>query len=131
MAEKIDGLKEGALKEATNNAMQATAEYVTTETDKAVASSRFNFNRTGTTKASVVHDPQIEWQGTRASVKTGFNISDGGLPSIFLMYGTPHIKPDTKLKAAAKGTGKHRKELDAIQAREFNKVLEEAMQQND
>lgn len=127
LAEKIDELQEGALKKATENALVATDDYVTKEVDKAVAGSRFNFNHTGKTKKSIDREKKVEWQGTKASAAAGFRISQGGLPSVFLMYGTPHIKPDTKLRAAAKGTGKHKKAIQEIQAAEFNKVVEEVM----
>lgn len=127
LAEKIDELQEGALKKATENALVATDDYVTKEVDKAVAGSRFNFNHTGKTQKSIDREKKVEWQGTKASAAAGFRISQGGLPSVFLMYGTPHIKPDTKLRAAAKGTGKHKKAIQEIQAAEFNKVVEEVM----
>ena len=127
LAEKIDGLQDGALKRATENALVATDDYVTKEIDKAVASSRYNFNRTGKTKRSIDRERKVDWQGTKASAAAGFHISQGGLPSVFLMYGTPHIKPDAKLRAAAKGTGKHKKAIQEIQAAEFNKVVEEVM----
>lgn len=131
LAKKVDALQDGALQKATENALKATDDYVTAEVEKAVASSKYNFARTGKTKASIDQDKTVEWQGTKAISKAGFNISHGGLPSVFLMYGTPHIKADTKLKAAAKGTGKHRKVIDQIQAAEFNKVITEAMRQHD
>ena len=127
LAEQIDSLQAGALKRATENALKATDEYVTAEVDKAVSTSKFNFNRTGKTKAAIDRDETVEWEGTKASAKAGFRISQGGLPSVFLMYGTPHINPDTKLKAAAKGTGKHKKAIEQLQAAEFNAVLSEVM----
>lgn len=131
LAEKIDSLGEGALQRATENALKATDQYVTSEVEKAVASSKYDFERTGKTKQSMDKDIAVEWEGTKASASAGFHISKGGLPSIFLMYGTPHIKADTKLKNASKGTGKHRKEIDRIQQEAFNKVLEEAMEGGD
>lgn len=131
LAEKLDELSNDGLKRATENALKATDKYVTAEVDKAVAGSKFNFSRTGKTKASIDRDEAVEWQGTQATAKAGFRISGGGLPSVFLMYGTPHIAPDTKLRAAAKGTGKHKKAIEQIQAAEFNKVVEEVMKEND
>lgn len=127
LAEQIDTLQAGALQRAANNALQATDDYVTAEVDKAVAASKFDFNHTGKTKSTIDRNKAVDWEGTKASAKAGFSISSGGLPSIFLMYGTPHIKPDTKLRAAAKGTGKHKKTIEGIQATEFNKVLAEVM----
>ena len=125
---KIDELAGGeAVKRAVENALKATDAYVTAEVDKAVASSPYNFNRTGTTKKSIDRDMSIEWEGSRAYAKAGFNISDGGLPSIFLMYGTPKIAPDTNLKNAVKGEGKHKKKIKEIQEEVFTKVIDRVM----
>lgn len=44
---------------------------------------------TGKTEESLVTTPQVVWEGTRAYVEVGFDLDKGGLPSIFLMYGTP------------------------------------------
>lgn len=114
--------------EATENALKATDDYVTKEVDKAVVSSKFNFDRTGNTKSSIDREIKVEWSGTVASAKDGFTISKGGLPSIFLMYGTPKIKPDTNLKNAAKGQGIHRDKINKIQQEEFNKVIKKYME---
>lgn len=113
---------------ATESALKATDDYVTKEVDKAVSNSRYNFNRTGTTKKSIDRDNAIEWDGTVASAKAGFTISKGGLPSVFLMYGTPKIRPDTNLKNAAKGTGIHRDKINKLQQEVFNKVINRVME---
>lgn len=117
---------DGVIK-ATENALRATDDYVTAEVDKAVASSPYNFDRTGNTKKSIDREKTVDWKGTEASVEAGFRISKGGLPSIFLMYGTPKVKPDTNLYNAVKGAGKHAKKIREIQQEEFNKVISEAM----
>lgn len=113
---------------ATENALKATDNYVTAEVDKAVANSRYNFDRTGTTKSSIDRENKVEWNGTVASAKAGFTISKGGLPSIFLMYGTPTIKPDSNLKNAAKGTGIHKDKINKLQQEVFNKVINRVME---
>ena len=113
---------------ATESALKATDDYVTKEVDKAVASSRYNFNRTGTTKKSIDRDNTVEWNGTVASAKAGFTISKGGLPSVFLMYGTPKLRPDTNLKNAAKGTGIHKDKINKLQQEVFNKVIQRVME---
>lgn len=124
----IDELAGGAaVKRAVENALIETDKYVTAEVEKAVASSPYNFNRTGGTKKAIDRDTTVDWEGSRAVAKAGFNISDGGLPSIFLMYGTPKIAPDTNLKNAAKGEGKHKKKIKEIQKEEFTKVIDEVM----
>lgn len=124
--EELAGL-DGVI-EATENALKATDDYVTAEVNKAVAGSKFNFDRTGKTKSSIDKDKKVEWNGTVASAKAGFTISKGGLPSIFLMYGTPTIKPDSNLKNAAKGQGIHRDKINKIQQEEFNKAIQKVME---
>ena len=124
--EELAGLN-GVIR-ATENALKATDNYVTAEVDKAVTSSKFNFDRTGKTKGSMDRDKNVEWSGTVASAKAGFTISKGGLPSIFLMYGTPTIKPDSNLKNAAKGQGIHRDKINKIQQEVFNKVINRVME---
>lgn len=129
LAKQIDRLAgaDGVI-EATERALKATDDYVTAEVDKAVARSKFNFDRTGTTKSSIDRDTKIEWNGLTATAKAGFSISNGGLPSIFLMYGTPKIRPDSNLKNAAKGGGLHKDKINRIQQEEFNKVIREKME---
>ncbi|MDE6777235.1 MAG: hypothetical protein K2J25_04775 [Oscillospiraceae bacterium] len=61
-----------------------------------------------------------------AEAKVGFHISDGGLPSIFLMYGTPSIEPDNNLKEAIYGT-KTKNEIKKIQREVYEKSIERAM----
>ena len=50
------------------------------------------------TADSIVKTPDISWSGSKASVGVGFKLSDNGLVSIFLTYGTPRMKPDKVLK---------------------------------
>lgn len=115
------------LKKATENALKATDEYLTPEIEKAMRSSPHNFDRTGKTAGTLDKNYNVEWTGTVAKAKVGFKISEGGLASIFLAYGTPHIKPDVKLKNALKGAGKYKKEIAEIQKAEFNKVISEGL----
>lgn len=42
---------------------------------------------------SISTDKKVEWEGLKAGVKVGFNLKEGGLPSIFLMYGTAKHVP--------------------------------------
>lgn len=43
----------------------------------------------GGTSRSMQRSPKISWKGSVGMVDVGFNIKNGGLPSIFMMYGTP------------------------------------------
>lgn len=123
-ASKIDELGGSEmLKQAVENSLKATDEYLTPEIEKAMRASPHNFERTGKTAGTLDKNYDVNWTGTVATVKVGFKISEGGLASIFLAYGTPHIKPDVRLKNALKGTGKYKKEIAEIQKAEFNKVI--------
>ena len=51
----------------------------------------------GDTLNSLYKDAKIEWEGTLASVKTGFSISKGGIASIFMIYGTPRRMKNQKM----------------------------------
>lgn len=130
---KLDELAgEEGIKRAVEGSLIATDKYVTKEVEQAVSSSKFDFDRTGDTKRAVEKDYEVEWDGMTAKVKDGFIIKKGGKPvdgmtSIFLIYGTPLIKPDTKLKSAVRGTGKHKKEIQKIQSEVFQKVIERVM----
>lgn len=129
LAERIDRFSREALKEAVENSLVKTHEYVTAEIDKAVASSKFKFDRPGRgrTKASIIREATVIWSGTKAQINMGFDLKNGGQPVVYLMYGTPHIEGETKLKNAATGKGKHKKKIQAIQAAEFDKVVERYM----
>lgn len=74
---------------AVNKALIETHKIVTEKAEAAIEPHR----RTGATEASLRREAVPEWNGDVASIKVGFDIENGGLPSIFLMYGTPHIKP--------------------------------------
>lgn len=80
-------------------------------------------NRTGTTLASLDKDMSMYWtNATTGYIEVGFSISNGGLPSVFLMYGTPKIPPDRKLYNALYGTATRRK-LKAKQEEVFYKHM--------
>ena len=57
----------------------------------------------GNTAKSLVREPVITWSGTKASVEVGFDIKHGGLPTIFMMYGTPSYMKNQMLYDAFYG----------------------------
>ena len=81
---------------AVNKALIETHKIVTDKAEAAISPHR----RTCATEASLRREAVPEWNGDVASIKVGFDIENGGLSSIFLMYGTPHIKPDKTLYEA-------------------------------
>lgn len=79
-------------KSIAEEALTKTHEIVTEKAEKAIATSNLpagGHYSTGRTAASLQTTTKITWNGTEGSVKVGFNIKKGGLPSIFMMYGTP------------------------------------------
>lgn len=110
--EVLDRLKklDGDIKGTTEKALKETHKVITANAKNAIIPHRL----TGETEKSLVENPKVEWVGTEASIKTGFNIKDGGLASIFLMYGTPRMDKDQKLYNAFFGS-RTKKEIMKIQ----------------
>ena len=118
---------DGNVTQATETALKESHAHVTAKLEKAIAPHR----KTGDTEKSLDKNPTVEWYGYEASENVGFHISEGGLPSIFLMYGTtvfgqPHIDPDKELHDAIYGT-KTKKEVHKIQREVMEKAIERAM----
>ena len=132
-AKQIDELGDGYLQKATDNALTKSKEYVNAEVMRAMDASPYNFiagqgYSKGRSKASVekVEQMPVEWEGTTAKAYIGVDLSKAP-EAIILASGTPHIKPDTKLKNALKVKGNVRKEASRIQQEEFQKVIAEGM----
>ena len=96
---------EGDVKNVTERALKESRNLVTPNLHKDMTKHR----RTGKTEASIASNEPVKWIGSQASIHVGFNIKEGGLPSIFLMYGTPRIKKDTKLYNDIFGTSTQNK----------------------
>lgn len=105
---------EGDIKGTTEKALEKTHEFITKNAESAIA----RHHRTGATEKSLVRNAKVQWAGTLATVETGFDISNGGLPSIFLMYGTPRMAKDQNLYNAFFG-GKTKNEVMKIQEEIF------------
>ena len=87
--EKIDKLGGNKLKEAVGEALQESYIYVT----KQIIPDIEKHHLTGDTEKSLRKFEKVKWDGNEASIDVGFDIAKGGLPSIFLMYGTPKHAP--------------------------------------
>ncbi len=83
----------GNVKNISEKALKKTHKIITQKAEDAITP----HNQTHQTEKSLRKEAEIEWTGTVASIKTGFSISEGGLASIFLMYGTPRMKKDQKM----------------------------------
>ena len=111
------------VRETVTDALQEAGQYVTEQARAAIQPHR----RTGKTEASLIENPPVEWTGTQAAVNVGFDINNGGLPSIFLMYGTPRMKKDTNLYNAFYGA-ETQKKIEQIERDALNRAVEKAMQ---
>lgn len=101
---------DGDIKGVTEKALRETHKVITKKAEAAIAPHKL----TGATEKSLKRNAEINWAGSEASVETGFSISKGGLPSIFLMYGTPRMKKDQNLYNAFFGN-KTKKEIMELQ----------------
>lgn len=121
VAERLERLG-GDLKATTEKALQESKDYVTANIERDMKS----HHRTGKTEASIRSEDKVEWSGNIAEVKVGFDIAHGGLPSIFLMYGTPKMSKDQKLYDDIYGNATKRK-LRKIQEEIFAEAVKRAM----
>lgn len=121
---KLDELGNGkAMKRGVEAALKASKQHVNPLIEKSMANlPAGGIYSTGDTKKSIDKDMSVEWQGMTASIKVGFDFSKSGLTSIFLMYGTPRMKPVSGLKSAVYGS-KTQKELATIQEEALQKVI--------
>lgn len=118
LMENLDKLG-GDLKEVTEDCLKTAHSIVTPK----IKNDMTRHNRTGDTRKSIKDIANVKWEGNTASIDVGFKISQGGLPSIFLMYGTPRTKKDTKLYNDIYGSAVKRQI-----AEKQEEILQEAIQ---
>lgn len=128
LKKQLDAIGGDATKRAIESALKASQQVVAEQVNTAM----IPHTRTGKTQRSIVRNSPVEWTGDTAAIGIGFDISGGGLPSIFLMYGTklhgqPHIEPDRNLYNAVYGA-QTKKKIMEMQEQAFNKVLERVVQ---
>lgn len=128
LKKQLDAIGGDATKRAIESALKASQQVVAEQVNTAM----IPHTRTGKTQRSIVRNTPVEWTGDTAAIGIGFDISGGGLPSIFLMYGTklhgqPHIEPDRNLYNAVYGA-QTKKKIMEMQEQAFNKVLERVVQ---
>jgi len=83
-------------KPITEKAIKESHKLITAKAEQAIATHK----ATGRTQKSLQKECKVKWSGTVAESDVGFDISGGGLPSIFLMYGTPRMGKDAKFYQA-------------------------------
>lgn len=75
----------GAVGPAVTEALQDSYNYVTAHLSDQIE----QHHRTGRTAESLLKNEKVQVEGTTYYIHVGFDVSNGGLASIFLMYGSP------------------------------------------
>lgn len=115
----------GDLQQAADKALRDTHDYITPQLSTGIAR---HTGGSGDTEESLVRSPKVEWiTPLKAQVNIGFDLEDGGWPSIFLMWGTPkrasEMPVDIELRKAAFGPAV-RREVAKIQKAALEAVLQ-------
>ena len=124
--DELGGTK--AMKKGVEEALIESKKHVNPLIEKSMgklpAGGRYS---TGDTKKSIDNENKVEWSGMTGEIKIGFDFSKSGLKSIFLMYGTPKMKPVTGLKSAIYGS-KTQKEIAEIQEKVLSNHIKKVME---
>lgn len=113
-------------KNIADEALRKTHEIVTKKAKRAIQKGNLPAHgkySSGLTEDTLVTEPKITWNGTEGSVKVGFDIYKGGLPSIFMMYGTPRYMKVQELYDAFWGE-QTEGEIALAQQEVFTKAME-------
>lgn len=120
---------DGDLKKVSEEALKESHAYVTPKIEKAVRNSNLpakgKYSK-GKTAESIVRDNDVKWESQKGSIKIGFNLKEN-LTSIFLMYGTPRMKPVSGLKNSIYGS-KVQKEISELQKNIFAEEIKKKME---
>ena len=110
----------GDIQQAADKALRDTHDYITPQLSTGIA----RHVQTGETQGSLVRAAKVEWiTPLKAQVNIGFDLSEG-YPSIFLMWGTPKMAPDVKLRKATFGPAVKR-EVARIQKEALEAFLQQ------
>lgn len=124
---KLDEL-EGDVKNAVEDSLTQAAETITDDTIDAMHESNLPAGgkySDGDTKASIVKNPKVIWEGTKASVAVGFDYDKPGAGG-YLITGTPRMRPVQPLNVIY--TGKRymtdiRKDMEAVMQDYINEKM--------
>lgn len=102
---KIEGMVENLknagvnVRKTISDELKAASDRYTMDTHLAMSDQYLPAHgkyRTGKTAESIIDNPAVQWEGDVASVPVGFDFSKH-TAAIFLIYGTPKMKPDAQL----------------------------------
>lgn len=131
LADAIDRAS-GDLKKAVNEALSDTQKVVqdNVQSDATIYARKGGGKKgyaTGAMYDAIIKNPSVDWKGSVAEVGVGFSTNgrstvSGFMHSIFVMYGTPRMKKDTKVYNAIKGK-KTRDQIEKVQEEVMQKYL--------
>lgn len=78
--------------------------------------------RTGLTEASLNDPTQLQREGNQLTLNVGFDLGKGGLPALFLEYGTPRMKPEPFIRPSIQ---RNQSKARKIQQAVLNQILED------
>lgn len=117
-----------AMKKGVEEALKESKKHVTPLIEKSMsklpAKGKYS---TGDTKESIDKEMKVEWEGMTGFVNIGFDFSESGDKSIFLMKGTPKMKPVSGLKSSIYGA-KTQREIGEIQERVLSETIKKVME---
>lgn len=122
--DKVAG--ESGLKQATEDALKASKQYVDNKVDSVMVKGNMPARGrywTGETKKSLNKDMTVKWQGFTGEIEIGFDLEKSGFVSIYLMYGTPRMSKVDALYDAFYGK-KTKAEIRKIQKEAIQKYIE-------
>lgn len=120
---------EADTKRVTEDAIKASFDIVTAAAEVSVQPQNLPAHgkySSGRTAASLIRDCRVTWDGTTATAPVGFDASHGGLPSIFMIRGSPRYMKNQLMYDAFYGE-RIRGEVLAAQLAIFTRVIGEAM----
>lgn len=123
MLSDIDTLSTTGIDEAVRSALIECHKYITPILDAAMQ----KHIKTGITAASLDVTPKVYVNGFVYSIEIGYHVSQGGLPAIFLIRGTPKMTPDKELYDAVYGRTTTNK-IYEIQTNALKAVLKKYME---
>lgn len=118
MIERLEAA-EASIKTATEAALKASKQVVNEQLTRDTTNANFPARgkyASGALKKSIDKDFNVNWEGTTASLKIGYDFKKSGMASIFLMYGTPKMPKVQKLYDDIYGNRTKRKVAEAQEA---------------
>lgn len=117
---------EADVKDAIANVLKASKRVVTDTLVKDTVKANFPAKgkySTGRLAKSIDTNYNVEWKGTVAEIKVGYDFKKDGLVSVFLMYGTPRHAKSQKIYNDFYGA-RIKKQLAQIQQEALKNILE-------